>query len=170
MPDAFLFDTNIATAMWDIGSPCHDQAREFESSLGKDATIMISAVTLAEVEYGLKTAPMIDDARQALVRDAMSVYQLVIPITKHTVEFYSEIRAQLFINYSPRNARGRLTKRRVEDLRERTTAANLQIQENDVWIAAQAMEMNLVLVSEDKGMGRITSLQLNPYLRIRRWR
>ena len=169
MPDAFLFDTNIATAMWDTGSPYHQRAREFESSLGGDARILISAVTLAEVEYGLRTAPKIDAARQAVVRNAMGSYELVMPITRHTVEFYSEIRSKLFMTYSPRNARGRLTKHRVEDLVEHTTAKLLGVQENDVWIAAQAMEMNLVLVTEDR-MDRITSLQLNPGLRTRCWR
>jgi predicted nucleic acid-binding protein len=130
---------------------------------------MISAVTLAEVEYGLRTAPKIDTARQAIVRNVMARYVLVLPITRHTGEFFSEIRSELFMTYSPKNARGRLTKHRVEDLVERTTAKLLGVQENDIWIAAQAMETNLVLVTEDK-MNHITSLQLNPGLRTIRWR
>ena len=170
MPGAFLFDTNIATAMWDMGSKYHQKAREFASSLDKNDEIIISAVTLAEVEYGLRTAPKIDAARQEMERNAMGIYAFTLPITGSTVEYYSEIRSKLFMKYSPRNARGRLTQHWVEDLLERTPGKLLGAQENDIWIAAQAMEMDLVLVAEDKHMDRIASLQLNPGLHIRHWR
>lgn len=39
---------------------------------------------------------------------------------------------------------------RPEQLVDPTTAKELDIQENDLWLAAQALEHNLVLVSHDK--------------------
>ncbi|MBW2143424.1 MAG: hypothetical protein JRG75_03380 [Deltaproteobacteria bacterium] len=36
-----------------------------------------------------------------------------------------------------------------EDLQERTTAKELGVQENDIWIAAQAIQYNLVLLTAD---------------------
>lgn len=169
MADVFLFDTNIATAIWDVGSTYHQQALDFAASLGKDSKIMISVVTPAEVEYGLRIAPKIDASRQESVRNAMRQYALVTSITTHTVEFYAEIRSKLFLDKSPIDARGRLKIRWPEDLVDRTTGKSMGVQENDIWIAAQAMEMDLVWATADK-MDRIASLQLNPGLRIVYWR
>jgi len=36
-----------------------------------------------------------------------------------------------------------------EDLQERTTSKELGVQENDIWIAAQAIQYNLVLLTAD---------------------
>ena len=72
-----------------------------------------------------------------------------LEVNKHTVEPYSNLRSALFIKYSPRTKRGRLRIKWPEDLRERTTAKELGVQENDIWIAAQAVQYNLVLVTGD---------------------
>ena len=169
MPDAYLFDTNIATAVWDKGNPDHLTARAYQLSLGASVTVLVSVVTLAEVEYGLRIAPRIDASRQSDVRSAMSSYPLVMPITRHTIEFYSEIRSKLFVDYSPKDARGRLTAHWVEDLVDRTTGKALGAQENDIWIAAQALEMNVALVTDDK-MDHMSRLVLDPPLRTIRWK
>ena len=50
-------------------------------------------------------------------------------IDQHTALTYAEIRANLFRIYAPRNRRGRLTQKYVEDLTDRTTGKQLGIQE-----------------------------------------
>jgi tRNA(fMet)-specific endonuclease VapC len=70
-------------------------------------------------------------------------------VDKHTIEPYSDLRATLFKEYSPRDKRGRLQTKWPEDLQERTSAKELGIQENDLWIAAQAIQYNLVLITGD---------------------
>lgn len=171
MADVFLFDTNIATAVWNTRDKYHEQAHSYLSNLGgiNANTIKISVVTLAEVRCGLRTAQNMPDEQRTAVQDAMDRYPVVLPITEHTAEYYSKIRSKLFIDHSPRNERGRLTRRWVEDLTDSTTEKSLGIQTNDIWIAAQAMEKNLVLVTADQ-MRHIASLQLNPGLRIVYWR
>ncbi|MEA3417047.1 MAG: hypothetical protein U9R02_12995 [Thermodesulfobacteriota bacterium] len=82
------------------------------------------------------------------VRREMS-YPFILDIDKHTIGSYSDLRAELFKNYSSRNRRGRLTVKWPEDLFDRTTAKELGVQENDIWIAAQAIQYNLVLVTDD---------------------
>ena len=109
----------------------------------------ISIVVFGEIEYGLKTAPRMDESLQADVRKKMSAFPLVLEVDKHTVEPYSDLRAALFEKYSPKNKRGRLKAKRPEELREKTTSKELGVQENDIWIAAQAVQYNLILVSGD---------------------
>ena len=166
--DVYLLDTNIACCLWDDQNAKSIIARDFLTSLGRDATAIVSVVSLAEIEYGLKISPAIDPSRHSLVRNAMSSFPLVQEITKHTAEYYSTIRAELFKLYSTSNNRGCLTSKRVEDLIDRTTSKELGIQENDLWIAAQAMEWDAVLVTNDS-MKRIASLQLNGQLRLTKW-
>jgi len=147
--DSFLLDTSIATTAWDGRHESHSKVRE--RLKGLEQYIFVCVVTIAEVEYGLKTAPQIDGERQEQVRIAMAQYK-PFPIDKHTAEAYSSIRAELFKTHSPRGQRKRLTVKRVSDLRERTTDKDLGIQENDLWITSVALQYNFVLLTSDKKM------------------
>ena len=166
MADLYLIDSCIAPAPWDKNDKLHERARAFVDSID-ESSLVISVVTLAEIEYGLKSAPEMDQTRKSVVRAAMAEYTYVLDITRHTAEFYSEIRAKLFEKYARSDSHGRLKKKWVEDLLEHTTAKSLGVQENDLWIAAQAYERNAVLVTQDR-MDHIASLELNPPLRIQR--
>jgi len=83
------------------------------------------------------------------VREAMSSF-VVLALDRHVVESYAELRARLFRTHSPKDAKGRLTAKGVPDLWERTSDKLLGIQENDLWIAGQAMERNLMLLTTDR--------------------
>ena len=146
-------DTNIASAAWDFGSPSHINVSQRLKELG-DAIVYVSAVTIAEVEFGLLTAPCIDLQRQSNVRSAMSNYEILY-VDQHTAEEYAEIRAELFLAHSPKDRRGRLTKRFIEDLVDRTTGKELGIQENDLWIVSVAKQYNLIFVTNDRRMQKI---------------
>lgn len=146
--DGYLLDTNIASASWDYRSPDHNSVRQQLEELGT-AIVYVSAISVAEVEYGLQIAPEIDEERQMLVRNAMGSYE-VLHIDHHTAPIYGEIRAKLFRTYAPKNRRGRLTQKRVENLVDRTSGKELGIQENDLWIVSVAVQYNLILVTKDR--------------------
>ncbi len=65
---------------------------------------------------------------------------------------YGDLRARLFEKFAPKKRRRKGL--RPEELIDPVTAKELGIQENDLWIAAQAIERNLVLVTND-AMARI---------------
>ena len=88
-------------------------------------------------------------------------------ITKHTTEPYSDIRAALFQKFSPKDKRGKMTKKQPVQLIDKTTATELGIQENDLWIAAIALYHKMVLVTDDR-MNRIR--EVAPELRCYLWR
>jgi tRNA(fMet)-specific endonuclease VapC len=77
---------------------------------------------------------------------------MVLNITKATRIYYGSLRARIFEKYAPNERRCRGL--RPEQLIDLVTSRELGIQENDLWIAAQALEYNLVLVTNDK-MDRI---------------
>ncbi|MCH7920211.1 MAG: hypothetical protein IIC50_19795 [Planctomycetes bacterium] len=57
------------------------------------------------------------------------------------------LRAALFDKYAPKKNRKGL---RPEQLIDPVTSKGLGVQENDIWIASQALEHNLVLVTNDQ--------------------
>jgi len=164
--DAYLLDTNLICALWDRWHKDHDNARRHVGGFGDDP-VYASVVTFAEIEYGLLTAPNIDKLRQDRMREDMRAFRLVLDIGRHTWQPYAELRARLFRKYSPKRSRGRLTAKRVPDLWERTPDKLLGIQENDLWLASQAMERDLVLVTSDR-MRHIVAVA-GQDLRAQRW-
>jgi len=147
--NGYLLDTNVASALWDARHPDHEKGRSFLQEHSA-SPVWISVISLAEVEYGLKTVSRFQEERQKDVRDQMAGFLYVRAIDKHTIHPYSDLRAALFKTYAPRNRKGRLTKKWVEDLCERTSGKELGAQENDIWLAAQAIQYNLILVSDDR--------------------
>jgi tRNA(fMet)-specific endonuclease VapC len=145
--DGYLLDTNAASILWNSRHRDHKVLRDFLSEKSK-SPVWVSIIAFGEIEYGLKVTPQMDENSQEEVRKRMSEY-VFLDVNKHTVEPYSNLRSALFTKYSPRNRRGRLRIKWPEDLQERTSAKELGIQENDIWIAAQAVQYNLVLVSGD---------------------
>ena len=169
--DGYLLDTNAASVLWDYRHADHERIRSFLASVSP-APVWISIITLAEVEYGLKTAPSMKADLQEDVRREMRKYLEVLKPDKHTVAPYSDLRAELFKTYAPKDRKGRLTKKYPEDLVERTSGKEMHgTQENDIWIASLAMQYNLVLVTKDRMAPIVTvSKGLSDELRIAEWR
>ena len=153
--EGYLLDTSVASAVFDKGNPAHSMVRTSLEQLG-EGIVYICPISVGEIEYGLKVAPSIDLGRQSAVRGVMAQY-VCLDIDQHTGESYSEIRANLFKKYSPRDRRNKLAVKRVEDLVEPTTGKELGIDENDLWVVSAAVQYNLVFITRDRkaGMKRI---------------
>ena len=168
--DGYLFDTNAVSPLWNARHPEHDTVKAFFASVSQ-SPVWLSTIVLAEIEYGMKITPEMDIDSQNQVRHEMSNHPFILDIDKHTIGPYSDLRAELFKKFSPRDRRGRLTVKWPEDLIERTSAKELGVQENDIWIAAQAIQYNLILVTGDH-MQRLVDVSenLDNPLRIARWK
>ena len=165
--EAYLLDTSIASIAGYEGDERHAGVREWLDGLQDDA-VYISAVSVAESEYGLNLNPLDAQAQQD-IRSAIGTYQ-VLPIDHHTARVYGSTRAALFKAYSPRDYRNRITARYIEDLREPTSGRELGIQENDLWIVSVAVQYNMVFVTAD-GRGGMRNIvgQANYAHRTRFW-
>jgi tRNA(fMet)-specific endonuclease VapC len=148
----YLLDTNIVAYWFDERRSEHERVVQHIQELPDATPLMISAITLGEIEYGLQVA-RIDILKQEAFHAFISTnLPMVLDITKATRIYYGSLRASVFEKYAP-NARRRRGLR-PEQLIDPVTSRELGIQENDLWIAAQALEYNLVLVTNDK-MDRI---------------
>ena len=99
--ESYLLDTSIASAAGYAGHRLHNEVRAKLDRLPNDA-VFVSAVSLAETEYGLNLVPS-DKQMQRDVRTAMARYK-VLPIDRHTAEIYGKVRAILFKQYAPQRS------------------------------------------------------------------
>jgi tRNA(fMet)-specific endonuclease VapC len=144
----YLLDTNIVAFWFDPNRPQHARVEEHIQGLPQDVPLMISAVTVGEIEYGFRVVSEDDSSQQTAFR-AFIAQQLptVLPVSKMACTYYGLLRARLFERYAPREKRRRGL--RSEQLVDPVTSLELGMQENDLWLAAQAVEFNLVLVTND---------------------
>lgn len=159
----YLLDTNILSYWYDStpdtagqSKPTHAnvvrnvaRVRVPDPQTGYVSRLFVSVVTLGETEYGHRVASNPDTTKQAayakFVREQCPV---VLDMTPHVAEQYGQMRAWLFNNCGP-NA-NKTKPKRAEQLIFPSTGQELGIDENDLWIAAQAMTHNLVLVTHDR--------------------
>ncbi len=168
MMKVYLLDTNIASALWDEGDKDHDDALKFvQTAAAAGDLVYVSRVTIAEIEYGYKLYVSTEPERRSKAEAAMRAYKAIREIDKGTTEPYANIRAALFLKYAPRDAKNRVKNVRPEQLIDKTTGLELGIQENDLWIAAIAVEYRMILVTGDK-MDHIKEVW--PDLKIVKWK
>jgi tRNA(fMet)-specific endonuclease VapC len=175
VPD-YLLDTNILRYWYN--TMCSENtsvvgrvnaARQPDPQTHYVSRLFVSVVTLGEIEYGHRVTHAPDPAKQAayakFVREQCPV---ALEMTKDVAEHYGEMRAWLFNNCGP-NAKKSKAKR-AEELVNPSTGKELGIQENDIWIAAQAKTHNLVLVTHDSGnnFGKVLK-QFAPALTVEDW-
>lgn len=163
---AFLLDTCVATKLFDQQDSEHARVRAFLSR--HNAHTSISVVTLAEIRYGHELHPNPDQQkRRETIEGKMGEYK-AWPIDRHVVEHYARIRARLFQEFAPQKAKGRVLRKRPEDLIDKTTGRELHIQENDLWIVAQAVTNRIDFVTTDR-MKRIQQVVKELYSDIEWW-
>ena len=145
--DGYLLDTNILSYWFDESRPEHSAVKWHVDQPPEAALLWVSAITLGEIEYGHRCSPTPGvDSQKEFLAFVEKEAPHIADIDKHTATRYGKLRSLLFKRLGPKSRRQKWP----EQLTDPTTAKQLGIQENDVWIAAQALQFNLVLVSNDK--------------------
>ncbi len=147
----YLLDTNVVSDWLDATRPRHAPISKRISELRDGQDLMVtSVIVLGEIEYGIQTASASDHPMLKVLRDQVQAQfvqkRLLLNVTQSTVSVYGRLRAALFDKYAPSKSR---RVKRPEQLVDPVTSKSLGIQENDLWIAAQALERNFVLVTND---------------------
>lgn len=152
----FLLDTQ--TIRYWCDSACSQHAavtgnittlRQSCASLAVKPRLLVSVITLGEIEFGHRVALAPDPAaRAAYAKFVREELPDSLDVMADAVEAYGELRTRLFNKYAPRDRRK--PKMRPEQLVDPATSKELQIQENDLWLCAQAVAHGLVLVTNDR--------------------
>lgn len=137
----------------------HAAAKEVVANLANRALQFVSIVTIGEMEFGLKMAEHANSVHLPQFRariEAIKVYP-VLDMTKHTAAAYAELKSRLATTVQ-RKANSQKLSRWLEDWIDANTGKHLQIDENDLWVAAQAMERDVTLVSGDEDVLRLSQM------------
>lgn len=163
--EGYLLDTNILNYLYSDRTPQHTAVRNHYMALPSGAPVYISAITLGEIEFGHRcvsdSETLVQHHFNAFVSNC---FPLVLPVRGSTRHWYGRLRARLFSEFAPRTQK---RPKWPEDLIDPVSARELGIQENDLWLVAQALERDLVFVTNDR-MSRIR--QVAPQeLRVQNW-
>ena len=172
----FLLDTQTIRYWYDSTCIEHpavarnvQRVRELVAPMEVQPKLLVSVISLGEIEYGHRVAHAPNPAIQTeytefVARELPDALELL----KDATEIYGELRARLFNKFAPGEKRRR--KMRPEQLIDPITSKGLEIQENDLWLSAQAMAHGMALVSNDR-MTRIREVArgMNVQLLIQNW-
>jgi len=151
----YLLDTNILSYWYNPNCDEHAKVlariqavRQPDPETGYVPRLHVSVVTIGEIQYGHKANPAMGLSKQSeymefLREECPEPY----PITEYVGENYGELKAWVLMNCAPREMRTKPT--RLNQLVNPISGEELGAQENDLWIAAQAMTLGLVLVTHD---------------------
>ena len=122
----YLLDTCIWSIWFDPKKNGHAKVIEKVNGLQEKDRLGISIITWGEI--------------------IKSKGPITFDIDIHTANTYGEIRARLFEKFTDKEKKSGL---RPEQLIDPITSKELGIQENDLWIVAQALTRNLTFITKD---------------------
>ncbi len=137
----YLFDTNIWSYAFEQAAFVTGKIQKLQKS-----QIYLSSVVWGEVIFGARSNP-----RFPFDRYAEFIHQdkpLILPIDKNVAEVFGELKAKIFEKKSDKSYRSK--EGRVNLLKRPISAREMQVDENDLWIVAQALTYNVVLVTCDR--------------------
>lgn len=145
----YLIDTQTITYWFDGESGNYPAVQAAAEKRRGNHPLYVSAITLGEIEYGhALNLTEVGPRRDEFARFVSETLPQVLDVDRHTTEPYGRIRAVLFQRFAPKSKKSKA--KRAEELCDPTTGRELGIDENDLWIVAQAAERNLVLVTHDR--------------------
>jgi len=164
----YLIDTNIWSYWFDTTKePFHSNVLNCINKIKQeDSHLWISVITWGEFEYGynIVAGRSLETRFRQFVN---SQSPIVYDVDKHVTEAYGKVRAALFERFAPGEKKKKV--KRPEQLIDPVTAKELGIQENDLWIAAQALTRDMILVTNDKKLIRPIVEVLGDELKIENW-
>lgn len=162
--DGYLFDASALSAYLSPQHQFHATAKARIDALPPGALRLVSVITLAEMDYGIRLAEQARSTRLDEYRQRLSVVRRYaqLDLTHHTGEVYAELKARI-AGHVLRKA-GKKLPRWLEDWIESGSEKRLQVDENDLWLCAQSKERDLILVTGDTDIRNINAI--DPDVRI----
>ncbi len=153
---SYIYDTSVLSALLDDAHPRHADIKRAVDSLPEDASQFVSAVSLAELTFGVRMSEAFASSRlPALEQMLIDVRAYgVLEVGHHTSAAYAELKTNLAKCYLLK-ANRRDRPRWIEEWPLNNRGQRLQVDENDLWLCAQSKERSLTLLTADGGIQRI---------------
>lgn len=161
--DTYLLDTNLVSVLYDGRRPNHLAVRGALAAFDPAAPQLVSAITIGELRFGLalsRAAGRPLSHIEACIERAEE--HPLAEVGHHTADAFGYVKSSVALQ---RVDIKRRLPRWVEGWSDRVTGQLLQIDENDLWIAAQAVERNLVVVTSNSDFNNVIAKAV-PELRV----
>ena len=158
--DGYLLDTSVLSTLFDSRHPKHEAVRSHVSALDSASPKYISTIALGEIRFGVALAGN-PPALQVVLHNLEQFSPLDVSV--HTSREYGALKDIIARHYLDKLLR-RDRPRWLEDWVDRHTGKKLQVDDNDLWMCAQARERSLILLTTDAKMLRISTA--DPTVRI----
>jgi predicted nucleic acid-binding protein len=151
--DGYLLDTCVVSALLDGHHKNYQNVRLSDEAIEVGSPRYVSCITIAELTFGfaLHVAAPGEPHSRATTMLARAQEFGIREVSKHTAVEYAELRKNLALTHLPNFIRSQRS-RWVDQWIDKVTQQRLQIDENDLWICAQAREWNLSLFTTDEKM------------------
>ena len=138
----YLLDTNHCSAII-LGQP---NVIQRINEVGED-NIFTCVIVQGELTFMMEKSKRRETnlAQLAKFLEDIRIYR----VTKETATIYGQLKAALFNQFAPKE----------KSKRRKTKITNLGFDENDIWIAAIALQNNLTIVSKDSDFLRIQQVR-----------
>ena len=152
----YIYDTSILSALLDPAHRRHADIARAVTALPEEASHFVSAVSLAELTFGVRMSEAFAPGRLPSLEQMLVDVRAygVLEIGHHTSAAYAELKTNLAKRYLLK-ANRRDRPRWIEEWPLNNRGQRLQVDENDLWLCAQAKERSLTLLTADGGMQRI---------------
>lgn len=153
---AYLLETTVLTISLDAGHARHQDIIQALAAFPQNSVRFVSVVGLAELAFGAELATRIGNGDVKMLREKVRSAHAyaVLDVTHHTAAAYADTKAKLAAKYLMSTLR-RDRPRYLEDWVDKATGKALGVDENDLWMCAQAKERDITLVTADQRMRRI---------------
>lgn len=166
----YLLDTSVASDVVGPLSTMRAATKTFMEEHGKElGNLYICSITIGEMGFGrevLARREPVDPGKVAALDttlQALSRFAMPFPVSNHVAKQYAIIRANYAHGLMPHAVARKLKGKAVETWHKQLPSSELQITENDLWIAAVAVTHDMTLVSRDRDFVKVK--EHNPQLR-----
>ena len=159
----YLLDTSTLIALMNGGSRFHQPTSDFLEALTAEDITFVSPISLGEIRSGVESIFAIKGQRPLTAAQTLQraeSYDL-LTIDRHVAQAYGQLKAAMAARFL---AKASARRAHLEDWIHNVTGARLNVNENDLWICAQAFERDLVAVTCDRDFERVR--QAEPRLRL----
>ena len=134
----YLLDTNHCSALI-FGDPLIIA----RVNIVGEANLAISVITEGELLYMAENSQQIEE--NLIVVEEFLEDIAIYDVDDGVSHIYAKLKAQIMVEFAPKD----------KNKRRKTKITDLGVSENDLWIAATAIDNNLIMVSADRDFQRI---------------
>jgi len=152
----YLLDTSVLIALVDPKHVLHHAAQQAIAAMTDADLQFVSAISIGEIRTGVASVQRIHGRTPVHATQTLAGAQArtLLTVSVHVAEAYGDLKAAMVAHFMPKASKAK-PPAHLEDWINHATGKRLAVNENDLWICAQAFERDLHVLTCDQDFDRI---------------